>query len=169
MEVISPGGSESRLSWPSRTAALAGALAILLGLTVLIGWAIHALILIQVAPNLAPMQRNTAFGFVLIGLALLGMALGRPKLTWIGSAPVAALAVASLLETSDPGRMAPVTAVCFLILAAGFTWAQTIPFGGRSPVLGVAGLLAGAVGAACCISVLWGSGDAFALGHLPRV
>ena len=58
------------MSWPRMTGAVCGALAILLGSVVLLGWAIHSPLLIQVAPDLAPMQRNTAASFVLIGLAL---------------------------------------------------------------------------------------------------
>ena len=133
------------------------------------------------------MQRNTAAGFILVGLALLGMAMARPRLTVIASAVTASLAVASLLEylfhanfgidellgsgyvttlTSDPGRMSPSTAICFLVLAAGFLLAHVTPLACRSPVLGVAGLAVAAVGAACVISMLWGSGHAFAVATL---
>jgi signal transduction histidine kinase len=177
-------------SWATRIGTLSGALAVLLGSTVLVGWALHSSFLIQITPNLPPMQRNTAAGFVLVGLALLGIVLARPRLTIIASAVTASLALASLLEylfhanfgidellgsgyittlTSDPGRMSPSAAMCFLVLAAGFLLAQTTPLAGRSPVLGVAGLAVAAVGAACVISMLWGSGHAFAFGNLTRV
>ena len=154
------------------------------------GWAVHSLFLIQVAPNLPPMQRNTAAGFILLGLALLGMVLASPRATFAASGVTAVLSAASLLEnflhanfgidqllgagyittlTSDPGRMSPATAFCFLVLAGSFAVAQAVPLGNRSPVLGVAGLLVAAVGATCAISMLWGSGHAFALGNLTRV
>ncbi len=176
--------------WSIWSGALSGALAILLGSTVLVGWAVHSAFLIQVTPNLPPMQRNTAAGFILVGLALLGMALARPRLTFIASAVTASLAVASLLEylfhanfgidellgagyvatlTSAPGRMSPFTAICFLVLATGFVLALITPLAGRSPVLGVTGLAVAAVGAACVISMLWGSGHAFAVGNLTRI
>jgi two-component system, sensor histidine kinase and response regulator len=170
--------------------ALTGALAILLGSVVLLGWVIHSGLLIQVAPNLPPMQRNTAVGFVLIGLASLGIVINRPRILFIGSAGTATLAAASLLEylfhtnfgidellgkgyittlTSDPGRMAPATGLCFIVLAAGFVLAQTRPRAKRSAILGFTGLLVAAVGASCCISMIWGSGDAFALANLTRI
>jgi signal transduction histidine kinase len=136
------------------------------------------------------MQRNTAAGFILVGLALAGTALARPRLTLIASAVTASLATASLLEyllhanfgidellgsgyvttlTSNPGRMSPSTAICFLVLATGFLLAQRTPPAGRSPVLGVAGLAVAAVGAACTISMLWGNGHAFAIGNFTRI
>src|SRR5260370_27185917 len=91
--VNSPG-----VSLPRMTAALCGALAIVLGSAVLVGWAVHSTFLIQVAPDLPPMQRNSAVCFALSGLALVGTAIRRPPLTFIGSAITATLAVASLLE-----------------------------------------------------------------------
>jgi signal transduction histidine kinase len=172
------------------TGAVCGVLAILLGSIVLLGWAIHSAFLVQVAPDLAPMQRNTAVSFMLGGLALLGIVMRRPRLTIIGSAIAAAVAAATLLEylfrasfgidqlqgvayitthTSDPGRMSPTTALCFLAIAAGFVLSQTRRFANRSAVLGVAGLLVAAVGAACSIGVASGTSDAFAWGNLTRV
>src|SRR5450631_2250162 len=79
------------LSWPKKTGAVCGALAILLGSIVLVGWAIHSTLLIQIAPDLAPMQRNTALNFILCGMALLGIVIGRSPLTLVGSAIAAAL------------------------------------------------------------------------------
>ncbi len=189
-QVISSGAPPFSKSWSQTTGALSGALAVLLGSSVLLGWAFHSVLLVQIAPNLPPMQRNTAAGFVLIGLGLLGIALAKPRWTFLTSAVTAALALASLLEymlhasfgidqllgpayittlTSDSGRMSPATAICFLVLAAGFVFVHIIPPAKRSPVLGVPGLVVAAVGAACDISMLWGSGHAFAFGNLTRV
>ncbi len=178
------------MSSATRTGALCGALAILLGSLVLAGWAAHSTFLIQVAPNMAPMQRNTALGFGLTGLALLGIVMGKRRLTLIGSAVTATLAAATLLEylshanfgiddllgvayianhASDPGRMAPTTALCFIILAGSFLLAQTGLMANRSLLLGLAGSLVAAVGATCCISLVFGTGDAFAWAGLIRV
>jgi signal transduction histidine kinase len=178
------------MSWPRVIGALCGALAILLGAIVLVGWAVHATFLIQVAPDLPPMQRNTAVCFALSGLALLGIVMSGPRLTFIGSAFAATVAVATLLEylfhasfgidellgkayisthVSDPGRMAPVTALCFTVLATGLVLAQVISPAYRSALLGITGSLIAAVGATCCVSVLAGIGDAVAWGELARV
>ena len=177
--------SSSSMSWSGITGALCGLLAILLGSVVLVGWALHSSLLIQVVPGLAPMQRNTAFDFALSGLALLGVVWRKPRLTFIGSGIVATFAAGTLLEylfrvnfgidellgagylmtqTSSPGRMSPTTALCFIVLAAGFTLAQTSPRKNRSAVLGVTGLLVAAVGATCFIGVASGTSDALAWG-----
>jgi len=65
------------------TGALGGALAILLGSVVLTGWVVHSSFLVQVAPNLAPMQRNTAVSFILSGIALLGIII--VSILWLDS------------------------------------------------------------------------------------
>lgn len=130
------------MSWPRRTGALCGTLGIALGLVVLLGWAVRSPLLIQVEPNLPPMQRNAAVGFVLSGLALLGIVMNRPRLTLMASV-VALLGAASLLEhlfqvnfgidellgagyitthTSSPGRMAPATAFCSSCWPSAFCW-----------------------------------------------
>ena len=46
-------------------------LSLLLGLTVLFGWYTHNLSLIQISSVFAPMQFNTALGFLLSGIGLL--------------------------------------------------------------------------------------------------
>jgi signal transduction histidine kinase len=136
------------------TGALSGALAILLGSAVLAGFQ---------PSNLAPMQHYIAACFVLSGLALLSIVWSRPRLAVMGAAVTAILAVATLLD-----RASSITAVCFMVLAAGFLWAQS---GGsyQSPVLGLTGLLVAAVGSTCWIGAISGAGDAFAWSSLNGV
>jgi two-component system, sensor histidine kinase and response regulator len=178
------------MPWPRVTGAVCAALAMVLGSIVLLGWAFHATFLIQIAPDLAPMQRNAAAGFALSGLALLGIVLGKRRLTLIGSAVTGTLALATLLEflfhtsfgidevlgaayvatrTSNPGRMAPATAFCFIALATGFLLVLYNRPARRSATLGVTGLLVAAVGSTCCINVLSGKAGAFAFGTLTRM
>jgi two-component system, sensor histidine kinase and response regulator len=168
---------------------LCGALAVALGLVVLGGWAFHSLFLIQIAPNLAPMQRNTAMSFALSGLALLGGVINRPRRTFVFSGITALIAAGSLLEylfhanfgideilgvayvttqSSQPGRMAVATAFCFLMLATAFVLAQMNRTHAAS-VLGITGLLMAAVGVTCGIGVFSGTSDVFAWGDLNRV
>jgi len=136
------------------------------------------------------MQRSTAVSFVAVGIALLGIVYRKPRWTFMASSLASALAVISLLEyvlnvslgmdrilgnsyivpiTHTHGRMSPVAALCFLALAAGLVFAETGWVGNRSPVLGITGLLVAAVGAASCISMVWGNGHAFVLGDLTRI
>ncbi len=170
--------------------ALGGALAILLGSVVLLGWIIHSTVLIQVAPTLAPMQRNTALNFILTGITLLAMVAQQSRIIILGSAIAGALSAGVIFEyilranlgidellgaayiaaqTPEHGRMSPTTAICFLLLAAGALLAQTNRFKNSPAVLGLTGLLVAAIGATCSISVLSGTVEAFAFGNLNRV
>jgi signal transduction histidine kinase len=118
------------------------------------------------------------------------MIVGRPGRTIFFSSIPALLAGGSLLEylfrtdfgidqllgaayvtthTSEPGRMAPATAVCFVLLAIALVLAQTRLIRERSLVLGITGFLVAAVGATCCIGVLAGHSDVFTWGNPARV
>ena len=162
--------SPTRLSLPKRTGALCGAVAILLGLTVLLGWAVDAAALIQVASDLPMMQRDAALCFVFIGLAFWGIGIGRPRLTSIGCALTASVAVVALIGYRLWGlAMSPVTELCFIVLATGLMMAQIGPPEKGSTMLGVTGLLVAAVAAACGTSIIWGSGDAYGFGKFTSM
>ncbi|MDP9113065.1 MAG: hypothetical protein M3O20_05225 [Acidobacteriota bacterium] len=171
------------------TGALCAVLTILLGSAVLVGWAIRSPFLMQVLPGLAPMHRNTALNFILTGIALLGIVLGKARLTLLGSAITGTLAVGSLLEylfhanfgfdqlfgsvfiatrTLQPTRMSSATALCFTLFAVVTILSQSGLLVKKSTFLGITGLLVAAVGASCSISILAGTRDAFSLDHLNR-
>jgi hypothetical protein len=116
--------------------AALGVTALLLGLIVIVGWCMGNRTLVQVLPGFAPMQFNTALGFVLCGVALLSLAFGQDRWAAILGALIAMIGMLTLLEyvgdvdlgidellmkhdittgTSHPGRMAPNTAVCFTL------------------------------------------------------
>ena len=171
--VLLAGAQGSRMSLPKKTGALCGALAILLGSIGLLGWTVHSTVLIQVAPDLPPIEPVTAVCLVLTGLALLGIVSDRPRVTFVGSAVAATLAAASLLEglfhsifglDEIVARTSPASAFCFIVLAASLILTQISPLPKKSPVLGVSGFLVASVAAACGIGVVWGSGGAFGLG-----
>jgi signal transduction histidine kinase/DNA-binding response OmpR family regulator len=122
--------------------ALAGG-TLLLGLVVIVGWYTGSRTLIQVLPQFVPMQYNTALGFVFSGAALLllirergrgavalgGIAALIGALTLVEYVAQINLHIDELLmkhdittETSHPGRMAPNTAMCFLLMGLAAAW-----------------------------------------------
>lgn len=111
-------------------------LLLLLGLSVILGWHIGSERLIQIYPKFVPMQFNTALGFIFISLALMCLANNRRRFAkYIGIASII-LGGLTLIQhvfgvnfyidelfmrhyittaTSQPGRMAPNTALNFLL------------------------------------------------------
>ena len=131
-------------SWMAHVSAGLGVLVLLLGLVVLLGWAIGSLALETAVSGHASMKANTALCFMLCGLALvLRVRLGRPARRIVAGLAMATGLVAGLTLLEDasgasfgldqlfardplsptyPGRMAYITAVCFVLcaLALGF-------------------------------------------------
>ena len=128
---------------------LVAALSVFIGGVVLVGWAFDIPALRSILPGWAPMKANSALGFILAGAALLSSSLPSSTLSarlarlctllcgliglltlgeylfawnlgfdqWLFAEP------AYPVGTSHPGRMAPDTAACFVLLAAGLTLA----------------------------------------------
>jgi len=163
------------------TGRRAGALAVLVGGAVLLGWALDVVALKSVLPGWVSMKPNTAVAFILTGVALLAFPTPdaqRPTLLSLLSRLCALFAgligLVSLSEyvfgwnpgfdqwlfcepagtvgTSHPGLMAPDSAVCFVLLAAGLEAARamrhrnrmlgcTMVFGGLVAILALAAML----------------------------
>lgn len=125
-----------------------GTLVSALGLAVLIGWYTNNIVLIQLAPDLTPMQANTALGMLLSGLSILFLKNHR-KIVILFSILIFLMSALTLLQyifginigidqlllkatittnTSHPGRMAPNTALCFVLTSLMFF---TIAFSNR--------------------------------------
>ncbi|MEP6670851.1 MAG: CHASE3 domain-containing protein [Chthoniobacter sp.] len=147
--------------WPKVAVSTAGLLVSALGLLVIVGWYAHWARWLQVFPDAAPMQFNTALCFILCGasVSLLNTRLAGATL-WCAGA-VVLLTSLTLLEystgrdfgidlllfkpyfqiaTAFPGRMAPLTAMCFILFGVTFGLAG---IGERRPKrMAAAGLLA---------------------------
>ncbi len=126
--------SPAKASVPYLLAISAGVLSSTLGASVLVAWYTHNASLIQVSTAFVPMQFNTALGFLLSGLGLLGVSTGHRAAGMVCGIFVLFAGLLTLAEylfgidpgidqllmqhyvtvlTSSPGRMAPETAVCF--------------------------------------------------------
>ena len=124
----------TRHSIPSKIfVTAAGIITGVLGLLVLIGWYAHIPALVQLRPNLAPMQYNTALCILLSGAGLCAFHWRRFRATQIFGGIVFVIAGLTLYEyltsidlgidqllfhayitsqTSNQGRMSPASAVC---------------------------------------------------------
>ncbi|MEO6137401.1 MAG: diguanylate cyclase [Luteimonas sp.] len=125
------------------TAVISASLVLALAASTLAGWALHIPVMVQLHAGWTPMVVNTGIGFALAGLALLAGAsdrhLGRVVSAVLGGL-VALLAIEELVvlwldlspafslpelhrpvqpEYPHPGRMAPNTALAFLMFGAG--------------------------------------------------
>ena len=130
---------------PAGAAYVLGAIASALGLLVIAGWAWHIPVLVRIQPGLPAMSLYSALAFCLSGAALLlpawvgGRLLQRIRLGL--AVPLLVYGGIALLETllgfdlgiephamhrafsnsyQWPGRMAPGTALCFMLLSAAF-------------------------------------------------
>jgi sensor domain CHASE-containing protein len=156
-----------------RLVAAIGFLCAALGVAVLIGWHADLPALLQLRPTLAPMQYNTALCFLLAGAGLGALVWGRVRWAQVLAGvvgTVAALTVCEYLfeadfgidqllfqpyiatQTSHPGRMSPVTAVCFsqvglALLLTGFRF-------GEKWRIAVIGSLGSIVMAICVMAIL---------------
>lgn len=156
-----------------RLVPLAGILSAALGVTVLISWYAHIAVLIQLRPDLAPMQYNTALCFVLAGAAFQAFAHGRHRIAQVLGGALAVLSILTLFEylsglslgidqllfhpyittqTSVPGRMSPVTAFCFLLIGIAVILTRSrVPEKLRLVALGSVGSVVMAI---CFVAVL---------------
>jgi len=184
--------NESLISpWHNRVVMVAGGASTFLGALVLTGWHTHNTMLIQVLPAFVPMQYNTALGFLLCGVGLLSVVVGRPRLAAACSAAAGTIGLLTLIEyifgldlgidqflmksyitveTSHPGRMAPNTALCFSLIAAALLVREWLaPFRRRPLLLGGLGTLTLVLGMAAFISYLTGASTAYGWGRLTRM
>ena len=127
-------------------ATFAGIATAALGLVVMAAWHLQNATLLQLHPTFVPMQYNTALSFVLCGIGLLTLTCGWSRIAATCGAVATAIGVLTFSEyllgidlgidqllinsfltvrTSHPGRMAPNTAVCFM-LAGVALWVMSV-------------------------------------------
>ncbi|MEI8340986.1 MAG: CHASE3 domain-containing protein, partial [Verrucomicrobiota bacterium] len=129
-------------------ARLAGALVVGAGGMVLVGWALDISALKSILPGWVSVKPNTALAFVLTGIAVLFAACSSTGLSRLCGGVAGLIGLLTLSEyifgwnpgfdqwlfhesagtvgTSFPGRMAPDSALCFVLLAAGLETARAM-------------------------------------------
>ena len=178
-------------AWPRRVATGSALFVVALGLIVLAGWFSHTTALIQFKPHMPPMTRNAAACFLLCGLALLTVIFRGPSwLVVVSAGIVSAGSVLTIVEyvfrvnigidellgpsylilkESSPGRMAPVTAICFALGSMGLLLAVSMVSKRLALLLGLSGSLIAAAGIAASMSFALGASDAFGWSEGTRV
>lgn len=163
----------------------------MLGLVVMLGWHLHAPLVIQIQPGLVPMQYNTALGFLLGGLGLWFARQQRWPVSALLGALVAAIGMLTLLThvlplnlgldelfmqhyitvaTSAPGRMAPNTALCFTLTGSALVlgaMVQQVPL--RWQLLCLLSALTIGLSTAALMGYLVGIPTAYGWGNLTRM
>lgn len=139
-----------------------GVFVCLVASVVMFGWCTKSTFLIMISPHFVPMQFNTAFSFMLLGLAFIFLSKNQKKLVVIFSATSGLLCLLTLLEyafqvnlridelfvegyimlrTSHPGRMAINTAICFVLSSLAILIYSNPPRLLRGTSLTVCGIL----------------------------
>lgn len=179
-------------NWPSRISLAAGTLSAFLGAAVLVGWGLGYLPLIQVFPSVAaPMQRMTALGFLLSGVALILAAQCHRRTSALLQLLIFVMSVLVILEyilglnlgidellgpgyvmtqTSHRGRMSPVSAVCFFAFSAAMLTVWRSSFSRRTSALrGTIGCVLAAIGGVSVLGFFIGHTEAYGWGQFTRV
>ncbi len=161
-----------------------------LGLIVLAGWYTHSTTLIQVLPTFVPMQYNTALGFFLSGLGPILVYRDRLPFARMVGVLVSTIGFLTLIEyvfgvdlgidqllmehyvnvkTSHPGRMAPNTAVCFLLSGLSIIYLTQSDSETNQKITGILGAVTASLGAVALFGYISGLETTYGWGHLTRM
>ncbi|MFQ5642279.1 MAG: response regulator, partial [Thiogranum sp.] len=172
-------------------ARLGGLTSLLLGGVVLLGWYTRNTSLIQVNPAFVAMQYNTALGFLLSGAGLLALAGKALRTTTVLGGITLLIGVLTLIEyvsgidlhidqlfmqhyiavgTSNPGRMAPNTALCFSLTGSALLIGALLRPGPRSLAwIATLGATIIGLGIVAFSGYFIGVESAYGWGHLTRM
>lgn len=175
-------GFLSRSQRPFLLLAMVGAATVLLlGTAVVSGWLSHDAVLIQVLPELTPMQFNTAASFVFCGASLLILIQGFPRVAGVVAGVPCLVGMLTLAQyvfavnlhidelllkhyittnTAFPGRMAPSTALCFVLFGIAVSQSARTTRGSHVAASTLYSIVA-SVGLTALLSYLAGVGSAF--------
>jgi PAS domain S-box-containing protein len=177
--------------WLRQFPRYAGAAVALFGLLIITSWYAHWQIIIQMLPNTAPMQFNTALCFILSGASLFLLTLRRANYAlWPGGA-VLFFTLLTLLEyltgadfnidqiffkpwfqadTVYPGRMSPLAAVCFIFFSAGImSISMNRKWSHRLTAAGMFACIVGVIALVALFGFLFGIQSAYGWGSYSRM
>ena len=159
--------------WPGVCVIIAGLVSAAAGCSIIIAWYAHWTGFLQIFPDAAPMQYNTAVCFILCGAGLILLNTRFAGLARLPAAIAALLTSLTLLEylaggnfgidllffrpyfevaTAFPGRMAPLTAICFVLFSVALLLCAATAL--RVSRLAFSGLLATVIGMVGIIALI---------------
>jgi PAS domain S-box-containing protein len=151
----------------------------------------HWVPILQMLPNTAPMQYNTALCFILSGTGLFLLTTSRSKIApWLGAA-AALITLLTLLEyltgrgfgidqflfkpyfeadTTYPGRMSPLTAFCFIFIGTGILLAGARKEWPRRLIAtGILACIAGVIALVALFGFIFGIESAYGWGAYSKM
>jgi CHASE3 domain sensor protein len=169
----------------------AGAAVASFGLLIVISWHAHWQSILQMLPDTAPMQYNTALCFILSGTGLLLLTTAHAKIApWLGGA-VAVFTLLTLLEyltdwdlhidqfffrsylnvaVTYLGRMSPLAAVCFLLTGTGIVLVEIRKqWRYRLAVTGIFASMVGSIALVALLGFIFGVEAATGWGAYSRI
>ncbi|QDT00835.1 sensor histidine kinase [Adhaeretor mobilis] len=173
--------------WKHLFALISGFVAVL-GMLVITSWHLGWTTVLQINPSLVPMQYNTALGFLLAGVATLLLAYGKKSWAVGLSYAFGLIGFLTLLEyvlgvsfgidqffmehyitveTSHPGRMAPNTALCFVLTAISLVAAASMRQ--HSATTAVTSCVIFSLALAAIVGYAGGISEAYGWGHLTSM
>ncbi|MDQ4079514.1 MAG: hypothetical protein M3125_02050, partial [Gemmatimonadota bacterium] len=183
----------------ARLAKWSSAFAAAVGVLVLIGWYTGASVLLRIHPSFVAMQFNTALAFTMMATGVVASIHGVRWLAFTAAFVVAIFSAAASLQylgitgasldglmwyagvdvelrpltevkTSSPGRMAPNTALCFLLASAAVASLSAAPRSRRAGDLSLlAGVAIGGIALLALLGYLGGAPSAYGWGGLTRM
>jgi signal transduction histidine kinase/CheY-like chemotaxis protein len=183
----------------ARLALGTGAFAAAIGAMVLLGWYTNTPALLRIHPTFVAMQFNTALAFVLMAVGVIACGRGLLVPTLGSAALVAILSLTAglqylgltgvsldalmwhlgvdealrpltVVKTSSPGRMAPNTAVCFLLASATVASLAALPRSRRAAELStLAGVAVAGISLLALLGYIGGAPSAYGWGGLTRM
>ncbi|MEE9250666.1 MAG: ATP-binding protein [Alphaproteobacteria bacterium] len=177
--------------WPNLVVIVAGGVSAAVGLGALVASYTDTADLVRMLPAFMPMQYGTALGFLLCGVGLLALVFGRPRLALACGAVAAALGLLTLIEyvfgadlainrlltqrfmaveTTQSGRMAPNTALSFILSGAALVVLSGAARARRRPLIaGLLGFLIIVLGLGAFLGYLGGVESAYGWRDLTRI
>jgi signal transduction histidine kinase/HPt (histidine-containing phosphotransfer) domain-containing protein/ActR/RegA family two-component response regulator len=170
---------------------LAAAITIMLGLTVLIGWAFSIPLLKSMFPGAVEMKANAAIGLILSACALFILSIqpsiAQQRLAQIMAVTVMTLGIVTLAEylfewqlgidellfrdptfayNTLPGRMSPFSAIVFTVIGLALALFPLRAFRVLAPMVAA---VVSAIGAIVCLGYLWNVSELVSGSWLPPV